>query len=139
MKIKLIFLFLFFSSIALNQGSKGTIKVKKNTLAGIYVYNSEGEMKTYIRIFKDSTAMLANNKEGLDYMDFWFDRMLRDSNLPKGKVEIYGSDIKIEIKVAQSKEDNIILNGTFFEEVHLKLHRVGKDYDNKEYIFYKKR
>ncbi len=81
--------------------------------------------------------MLANNREESEYMMYWFDRMARDSNLPKGKLEFFGEEVRIEIKIAQSKEDNILLRGTFIEPTKMKLHRVGKDVDNKDYIFIK--
>lgn len=119
------------------EAKKGTIHVSKNKLEGIYLYESEKGTKTYIKIFSDSTTMIANNSKGTEYMDFWFDRMVRDSNLPKGKIAINGNEIFVEIKIAQSKDDNMILEGTLFEEKHLKLRRVGKDFDNNYYIFYK--
>ncbi|MCB0477496.1 MAG: hypothetical protein KDC84_05000 [Crocinitomicaceae bacterium] len=136
MKIRLLVAMLWFS-MAFGQDKKGTITVEKETISGLYVYKTNSGSKTYIRIFKDSMVMIANNSEGPEYMMYWFDRMARDSNLPQGKAEIKDSLFHVRIKVAQSIEDDIILDGMFLESNRLKVHRKGQNVDNKEYIFTK--
>lgn len=82
-------------------------------------------------------VMLANNQEDPEYMLYWFDRMARDSNLPMGKISIEGELVHIHIKVAQSKEDDIILDGSLIYPDKLKLKRTGKGFDPNEYLFTK--
>lgn len=140
MMIKLIlnFIFILNFSISFSQATKtGTIHVVRNKLAGIYLYESEKGTRTYIKITQDSTVMIANNNADIDYMDYWFDRMGRDSNLPKGKIQLTRDSIYIEIKIAQSKEDNIILVGNRIDQDNLNLKRVGEGYDPNSYIFKK--
>jgi hypothetical protein len=140
MKISLVLTLFFIAVHSFSQNNKaGTITVAKSTVSGIYLYESSSEQKTYIRIFSDSSVMMANNNGDLDYMDYWFTQMARNSNLPKGKLEFNGDKIVIELKIAQSKEDNIILNGMFIDNQNMKLHRVGEGYDNKDYIFIKQK
>lgn len=137
MKINFTIVFLVFCIVSFSQEKKGTIKVAKNTVSGLYLYEADSGTRTYIRIFNDSSVMLANNNEDPDYMVYWFDQMSRNSNLPHGKLIFTGEEVNIELRVAQSREDNIHLRGTFIEPEKLKLRRIGEGVDNKDYIFNK--
>ncbi|MEZ4938179.1 MAG: hypothetical protein R2799_11360 [Crocinitomicaceae bacterium] len=136
MRISLFILFCW-CTLVLAQEKAGTIRVAKETVSGLYIYKANSGSNTYLRIFKDSSVMIANNSEDAEYMFYWFDRMSRDSNLPKGKAYIRDSIFQVRIKVAQSIEDDILLDGIFIETDKLKVHRVGRNVDSKYYVFTK--
>jgi len=140
MKSSLIILYLAIFFLGFSQDNKkGTIKVGKSTLEGLYLYESEKGTKTYIKVSGNNGVMIANNNADVDYMEYWFKQMATSSNLPKGILIQQGEQLDIEIKVAQSKEDNIILTGTILADGKLRLRRVGEGYDNDFYIFNKQK